>query len=329
MSNPDNAGQTVDAEALALAATNALKSCMAVRADETVLVVTDAGCLDVGRALFEAAGALGCTGLLLQMPVAVASGSEPPAPVAAAMRAAAVTLCPTSRSLTHTRARREACAAGGRVATLPGITADCMVRCLAADYDRIAKVTHRVTALLTAGVRAELTCPHGTALTLPIGGIAGIASTGLIREPGQGGNLPSGEGYLMPVEGAAEGVLYVDGSMADLGVIEGAPLRLEIRGGRATDITGPGAERLCAALDAHGPRARNVAELGVGTNDRARITGMVLEDEKVAGTVHVALGNNVGMGGTVDVPIHLDGVLRRPTLTIDGQVVVDAGRLVV
>lgn len=317
-----------EAKGLAEAARNALVSCMAVHPSETVLVVTDAGCRPIGEALFTAAGGLGCPGLLLEMPVAEVSGAEPPDPVAAAMKAAAVTLCPTSKSITHTRARREACAAGGRVATLPGITADCMVRCLAADYERIAEVTHRVTALLTGGKVAELTCPNGSALTLPIGGIDGIASTGLIRKPGQGGNLPSGEGYLMPVEGATEGVLYVDGSMADVGVIEGEPLRIEIHGGLARSITGPGADRLVAALDAHGPRARNVAELGVGTNDRARITGMVLEDEKVAGTVHVALGNNIGMGGTVDVPIHVDGVIRRPTLTIDGQVVVDGGRLV-
>lgn len=321
--------QSDETKGLAEAARNALVSCMAVQPSETVLVVTDSGCRPIGEALFAAAVGLGCPGLLLEMPVAEVSGAEPPDPVAAAMKAAAVTLCPTSKSITHTRARREACAAGGRVATMPGITADCMVRCLAADYERIAEVTSRVTALLTAGKLAELTCANGSALILPIDNIVGIASTGLIREPGQGGNLPSGEGYLMPVEGAAEGVVYVDGSMADLGVIEGEPLRIEIHAGRATDITGPGADRLLAALDAHGPRARNVAELGVGTNDRAQITGMVLEDEKVAGTVHVALGNNVGMGGTVDVPIHVDGVIRRPTLTIDGQVVVDGGRLVV
>ncbi len=320
--------QVDQTQGLAEAARNALVSCMAVKAEESVLVVTDPGCLPIGRALYEAALELGCPGLLMEMAVAEVSGAEPPAPVAAAMKAAAVTLCPTSKSITHTAARREACAAGGRVATLPGITADCMVRCLAADYERIAEVTHRVTALLTAGKVAQITCPNGTELTMPIEGIDGIASTGLIREAGQGGNLPSGEGYLMPVEGASEGVLYVDGSMADVGVIEGAPLRIEIHEGLATEITGTGAERLLAALDAKGPRARNVAELGVGTNDRAQITGMVLEDEKVAGTVHVALGNNVGMGGVVDVPIHVDGVIRKPTLTIDGTVVVDGGRLI-
>ncbi|MFH2009651.1 MAG: aminopeptidase [bacterium] len=310
------------------AAYNALTSCLAVRPDETVLVVTDDGCRAIGEALHRAALELGCVGMLLHIPVARVSGAEPPAPVAAAMAAAAVSVCPTSKSITHTAARRNACAAGGRVATMPGITEECMVRCLAADYDRIAEVTARLTALLTAGRVAELTCGNGTALRLPIAGIDAIASTGLIREPGQGGNLPSGEAYLMPEEGGAEGVLYVDGSMADVGVLQGDPLRIVIRGGRATEITGPGAEGLLAALDRHGERARNVAELGVGTNDRAQITGMVLEDEKVAGTVHIALGNNVGMGGTVDVPIHVDGVLRRPTLTVDGRVVVRDGALI-
>ncbi len=325
MSRSDSSHQ---AQELSAASRNALVSCMGARAGESVLVVTDAGCLQVGEALFCAAAEMGCEPMLLQMEVADVSGAEPPAAVAAAMGAARITLCPTSRSITHTAARREACAAGGRVGTMPGITPDCMIRCLAADYDKIAEVTRRVTALLTAGEVARITCPHGSDLTLPIHGVEGIASTGLLREPGQGGNLPSGEGYLMPVESTSEGVLFVDGSMADLGVLEGDPLRIEIRRGVATQLVGPGASRLAQALDAHGPRARNVAELGVGTNPRARITGMVLEDEKVAGTVHVALGNNVGMGGSVDVPIHIDGVLRRPTLTIDGQVVVDAGRLV-
>ena len=309
------------------AARNALSSCLAVKPGESVLVVTDPGCARIGQALYRAAEELGVPRALVEIPVAPTSGTEPPAPVAAAMAAAAVSVCPTSRSITHTAARRNACAAGGRVATMPGITEDCMVRCLAADYERIAEVTARLTARLTAAREAHLRCPHGTDLRLPLQGITAIASSGLLREPGQGGNLPSGEAYLMPVQGAAEGVLYVDGSMADVGVLE-QPLRFEIRQGRAVSIEGgPAAERLARALDAHGERARNVAELGVGTNDRARITGHVLEDEKVAGTVHVALGNNVGMGGTVDVPIHLDGVLRRPTLTLDGEVVVDGGRL--
>ncbi len=314
-------------EPLQQAARNALQSCLAVKPHEPLLVVTDAGCVRIGKALREAAEALGLQPVLMEVPVAPASGTEPPPAVAAAMAASAVSVCPLSKSITHTAARRNACAAGGRVATMPGITEACMVRCLAADYERIAEVTEALARRLSAARAAHLSCPHGTDLHLPLAGIDAIASTGLIRQPGQGGNLPSGEAFLRPQEGGSQGVLHVDGSMADVGVLS-EPLRIEIADGQAVGLSGgDAAQRLARSLDVHGPRARNVAELGVGTNDQARITGHVLEDEKVAGTVHVALGNNVGMGGTVDVPIHLDGVLRRPTLTLDGEVVVENGRL--
>ena len=79
-------------------------------------------------------------------------------------------------------------------------------------------------------------------------------------------------------------------------------------------------------MERAGPEARNVAELGVGTNDCARITGTILEDEKILGTVHVAFGNNASMGGTVKVPFHLDGVIRAPTLVVDGEVLLEDGR---
>jgi leucyl aminopeptidase (aminopeptidase T) len=68
-----------------------------------------------------------------------------------------------------------------------------------------------------------------------------------------------------------------------------------------------------------------VAELGVGTNDRAILTGQILEDEKILGTVHVAFGNNASMGGTVEVPFHVDGILLEPTLELDGTIILDRG----
>jgi leucyl aminopeptidase (aminopeptidase T) len=130
----------------------------------------------------------------------------------------------------------------------------------------------------------------------------------------------------MPVEGASQGVLVVDGSMAGLGRIEDAPIRVEVADGRAVSVTGGReAARLLVMMDAAGAAARNVAELGVGTNERARITGTILEDEKILGTVHVAFGNNVSMGGTVAVPFHLDGVVLRPTLHVDGEMLLDRG----
>jgi leucyl aminopeptidase (aminopeptidase T) len=66
----------------------------------------------------------------------------------------------------------------------------------------------------------------------------------------------------------------------------------------------------------------------VGTNDAAQLTGNVLEDEKILGTVHIAFGASAGIGGTVSVAIHLDAVVLDATLELDGRTVLDAGRYV-
>ena len=84
----------------------------------------------------------------------------------------------------------------------------------------------------------------------------------------------------------------------------------------------PGESRLLRA-----PASRpNLAELGIGTNDQATLTGNVLEDEKILGTVHVAFGASAAIGGTVSVPIHLDVVVLEATLQISGTTVLDGGR---
>jgi leucyl aminopeptidase (aminopeptidase T) len=195
---------------------------------------------------------------------------------------------------------------------------------ITADYVRVAELTHQVAGWLTAG-EAVCLVKDGRELRLSIAGRTAIASTGVYRERGQGGNLPSGEAYIAPVEGAAEGELVVDGSMAGLGRLS-APLLLHVAAGRLIRAEGPGADRLVALLDTS-PQGRSVAELGIGTNDRARLTGVVLEDEKIAGTVHVAFGDNSTFGGAVRAGVHLDGVVLAPDLYIDGRQVLAGGRL--
>jgi len=82
-------------------------------------------------------------------------------------------------------------------------------------------------------------------------------------------------------------------------------------------------------VDKHGQAGRNIAELGIGTNDQAKITGLILEDEKVMGTVHIALGDNMSMGGTVSVQSHLDGLIKKPTVYLDGRVIMEKGNLLI
>jgi leucyl aminopeptidase (aminopeptidase T) len=313
------------------AAVIAVKDCLRVQKGESFLVVTDTELKTIGQTLFEAGRSIGAESAIMEILPLSRNGAEPPKMVSQAMAASEAVIIPTSKSLTHTTARREACAAGARVATMPGITKDTMVRCLNADYYAIADRTKRITKMLTEAKSAHVTTEAGTDIIIPIEGIKGIASTGLIHDKGGFGNLPSGEAYLMPVENSSNGVFIVDGSMAGIGNLSGkTPITITVKDGLAVEITGgPEATLLKEKLEAVGPKAFNTAELGIGTNDAAKIIGNILEDEKVMGTIHIALGNNMSMGGTVNVPIHLDGIVKYPTVEFDGKMIMDKGKLLI
>lgn len=298
----------------------AIVDCMGVRTDETLLIVTDTKLEEIGRILWEVGTELGIDTMMMLMNVRATHATDAPTPVAMAMAAANAVIAATSTSLTHTASRRAACEAGARVATMPGITPETLKRGLSADYEAIAERTKKVTALMTKAKVAHLTTDLGTDITIPIDGIKAIASTGIIREKGTFGNLPSGEAYMMPKEDSSEGVVVVDGSFAGIGMLpKGETITLRVEKGYVVAIEGgSAAKKLQELLDPHGKPGFNLAELGVGTNDAARICGAILEDEKVMGTVHLAVGNNMSMGGTIGPQIHLDGIINKPTLTLDG-----------
>jgi len=317
--------------ALAQAARNVVENCLGIQAGEIVSIVTDSadpGRIEIARAFWEEARAKGAEVVLAEMLPRKNSGEEPPAPIAQLMAESTVVLCPTTKSLSHTQARRNASGRGARIASLPTITKEMVIRCLTADYRSIAVLTKRVAEKLSRGSTFKVESELGTSLELERQGRTVGADTGLLTQPGNFGNLPAGEAFFAPMEGTANGKIVFDGSVADLGKLA-EPIELQVENGIAGIVsTSAAAQELERYLSAHGPDAYNIAELGVGTNDRAIVSGHTLEDEKVLGTVHIALGNNAGMGGTVSVPIHLDGVIRNATLYVDGELLLDKGKLV-
>jgi aminopeptidase len=301
---------------------------MGVKRGERVLVVTDEPLRRIGYALWQAAKELGHDVLLAEMLPRSTNGEEPPPEVAVLMATFDVVLCPTSKSLTHTEARRAASNAGVRIATLPGVTEEAMVRCMNADYHAIAARTLKLCALMETTRIVRVQAPSGTDITMAIAGRQAYASTGLFHEKGQSGNLPTGEAFLAPLEGQSNGRVVVDGSMAGIGMLS-EPIHISVKDGYATDISGGSqAQELVALFDKHGRDARNVAEFGIGTNDRATLTGIVLEDEKVMGTIHIAFGDNKSMGGSVRVASHLDGVVKEPTVWFDDRKIMESGRFI-
>ncbi len=312
------------------AAMNAMAGCMAVKKGESVLVICDAPLRKIGFALWNAAKELDAEVMLLEIIPRSRHGEEPPPVVAGIMKAVDVLLCPTSFSLTHTEARRAATRAGVRAATLPGITEDCMKRTLTADYNKIASLSEKVAKVLSGGRHARVTSWAGTDIEFSIQGRAALADTGLVHKPGDMSNLPAGEAFLAPVERTAEGVMVFEASVAGVGKLGEEKIRIKVEEGYAVEITGRAqARKLEEMLEPHGRDAYNIAELGIGTNDKAIISGKILEDEKILGTVHLALGDNKSMGGNIGVPSHLDGLILKPTLWVDEKLIMDDGRLLV
>ncbi|HEX2051891.1 MAG TPA: aminopeptidase [Actinomycetota bacterium] len=305
-----------------------LESCLAVRAGEDVLVVTDPRRRAIGEALVAGARDMGAETMLLEMSERETNGTEPPGVVAAAMRASDVVVAPTTKSLTHTEARHVASQAGARIATMPEVTEDMLVRVMQADHDAVRRRSRAVASLLTAGRTVTITSEAGTDLTLSIEGRRGMPDDGDLRGRGSCGNLPAGESFVAPVEGVARGRIVFDGSIWPLGLLP-EPLVVDVSDGYATAFGGPCGDDFRAILEPHGRDAFALAELGIGTNEAAQLTGNVLEDEKILGTIHIAFGDNHSFGGKVRVESHQDGVVLRPTVTIDDAVLLDAGRLLV
>jgi aminopeptidase len=299
--------------------------CLAVKPGEEVLVIADHETRPIGEALREEAAGAGADAVLAVMTPREVDGNEPPRTIAGALASCDVFIAPTRRSLSHTVARKRATEAGARGATMPGVTADMLARVMAVDFDRMAARSRAVAALLSRADSARLTCPQGSDFRFDLGGRQGLPDDGALTEPGAFGNLPCGEGFIAPLNG--EGRLVVAATLASVGVAE-EPVTLSVQDGRLTAADGELGPRFFELLESAGERGTNLAELGVGTNDRAQLTGNVLEDEKILGTVHVAFGASAGIGGTVSVPIHLDAVILEPTLEVEGEVVLDSGSYV-
>jgi leucyl aminopeptidase (aminopeptidase T) len=301
---------------------------MGISPGEELLVVCNPGTEEIGALMRIEAQGDGADATLAVISERESHAAEPPRAVAAAMAAADVVLAPTVQSLSHTAARKAASEAGVRIGTLPGVTEEMLTRLMGADLDEVRRRGWAIVTALNRGAEVRITCAKGSDLRIGIEGRLGIVDAGELSSRGAFGNLPCGEGFIAPVEGTSEGTLVVDGSIAGVGLLD-TPTSLRIRDGHLTGTSGTGGAALMELLAPHGPDATNVAELGIGTNEEALLTGNILEDEKILGTAHVAFGASAAIGGTVQVPIHLDCVVMEPTVEIDGEVLVAGGELVV
>lgn len=305
---------------LAAAATTAVEKCASLQPTESCVIITDHNRRPIAEALFDAAQTISDAVSLIQYPTGSQHGEEPPTFVATAMKDADVFFAPTTKSISHTRARGEACNAGARGATLPGITQDVFTTGLDADYQTISEHSRDIYDQVTDANEIRITSPAGTDLRVTPGEREWYQDTGSIDTAGSFSNLPAGEVFTAPV--TATGTYVVDGTMRPHGRVDPDNLlEFEVEDGTVSGISDDAIRnQIETAAETAGDAAYNLAELGIGTNvGVSTLGGSVLLDEKAAGTVHVAIGDNLGIGGETDAPLHLDGIIQDPTVYADGQ----------
>jgi aminopeptidase len=315
-------------EALDKAVSTVIRDCLGVQPGEEVLVICNPTTEELGALLRINAQGEGGEATLAVISERDSHAAEPPNAVAAAMLAVDVVIAPTIQSISHTEARKAATETGVRVASMPGVTEEMLARVMGADMTMLRKRGTQLSRALGTGAEARITCPRGSDLRLGLGGRTAIVDAGVLSKRSAFGNIPCGEAFVAPLEDTAEGTLVVDGSIAGIGKLD-TPVELTVQEGHLTEASGADGDRLMELLTEHGRDGTNVAELGIGTNEEAIVTGNILEDEKILGSIHVAFGASAAIGGTVQVPVHLDCVVLEPTVEIDGATVVEAGELTV
>lgn len=294
---------------------------LGIQPHEKVLLLTDYEKEKIARVIFDELKEKTRVKLFV-MKTRSRDGEEPTEMAYKFMLKADVIIAVTSYSITHTRAVRECVKMNKRVASMPKLC-EFSIRegGLTADYEEVKKLTEKVYELVRNAKKVRVAAENGTDVEFSVEGREWHKDDGWLDKKGSLGNLPAGEVFIAPLEESINGKIVFDSFP-----LSKSKLILEVKNGKAYQLTNvEEVEKIFLQL---GERSRQIAEFGIGTNPKAKIIGNPLEDEKVFGTCHFALGNNVGFGGINDIPFHVDGIIEKPTIIVDNKVIMKEGKLV-
>ncbi len=296
-----------------------------VKPGEKVVIVTDFQMCDIAQQLAATIYAAGGKIVICTMLPREKDGQEPEDAIAAAMSEADVIFSPVSKSITHTNAIKSALKKGARAILMTAYNENILLSnaLLKTDFQTQIPICYKVGDAFTAGSEIHLTSPLGTDLRFSIEGRKANVLTN-VPEPGELAPVPDIEVNVVPVTGTASGKLVIDACVPYLGIgILREPIHCEVRKGRIITMEGGEQARfLKSRLDSYNDiNCFNVAELGVGLNPEARLSGNMLEDEGIIGTIHIGIGTSVTLGGEIKAPMHYDLIMWNPTIEVDGKII--------
>ena len=305
-----------------------LYTCAGAQPGDKILVITDDLMKEIGETMYARASQEFDATLVLTRPRET-HGSAPTDIVAAAMAEADIIFSATTFSLYNTPARIGACKAGARFVNMADYSMKMLEEgCLFVDFAEVRALVDATAAKIT-GTNCRLTTPAGTDLRANIEGRKAVSGYGMANKPGMASSPPDIETAVGPV--TAEGKLAIDGSipLPGLGALK-ETVYLDVEGGYIKKIYGGEEAKILEETLAsfNDPRVYLVGEIGFGMNTGASISGRMLEDEGVFGTMHIGIGNNLSYGGENATPIHIDLIMKKPSYEVDGRFVLKDGEIV-
>ena len=323
-------------EAMLSTARSVIRTCLQVRREEDVLVITDPETAEVGQSLYEEAARVTDRILLVMMPPTQKPGKEPPLPVADIMRKNRVIIIATKDSMTHTRARQQATKEGARIVSMPGIgKISFETGGMTADYNALQREISGMGSVFRRKRRVRVSSPSGTEIEFLTGGRWVLEDNGICNRPGQIANLPAGKVFVSPKEGSMNGTIVIDGSWE--GILLEEPLSLRIVKGMVVKISGG---QIASEIEESFEMAKagirsskkdliwTVAEFGFGMNPKAsELVGNRVEDLVLRGGAYFGFGDNTHLGGSTRVGIHQRGTITAPEVLLEETTIISEGKV--
>jgi 2,5-dihydroxypyridine 5,6-dioxygenase len=252
-------------------------------------------------------------------------GQELPETAAGAFIRSSAIINLTKWAIVHSRAVSAALGAGARTCNLRGFN-DGMLESpgVTTDYEAVRRNALAMDALLEQAHEIRFSTVDGSNVTMKLCGRKGRAQTGFADEPGRFSGLPDGESTVAPLEGTTQGCIVNPYIIDKIGRVD-EPFRMEIKDGWIVKVEGgKQARQLLDLFEQSDSNARRFAsQFALGMNPDCRIFPDTKEVSKRLGTLHVALGDNISLGGAIQCGLHIDIVILNPTVWLDGKMVLE------
>ncbi len=312
-----------------------VKTCVKVRPGQNVLIISDdcARSILIGQQLAEVCDSEGAEVVMTIMAPRRYTGQEPPGSIAAAMLVADIVFGVWgSVGIGHTNAGKAAREKGIKWVTMSSELGEVYFdrEISVDDLNRIKERTERLAEIASRAHEAHVTSPYGTDIKMSLEGRKGIAlhplsGAGMITVPDYA------EAAIAPLEGSSEGILVADGWVRGWEFPLREPLRLTVKSGKVTAVTGPEdyVQRFKDLLSTDEQASNCAAELGFGTSHTMLkdIVWGKSQGPGLAGTIHIAVGRNNDIGGETYSKIHYDLVITKSAVWLDDFCVLENGEL--